>query len=349
MHTEVETRKAAVGRALRVAAHPAVLAAVVVLLVNDHWLRWAHPSWLTGKLGDAVWLFFMPFVVAPLLAWLLPLSWPRRDAWVGGLSILAVGTVFAAVKTLPAAHAAFRSLFAGIFGWESILLRDPTDLLTLPALWGAWLLWRSEGARQQGAPTPGRAAFFIALAALATVANSGPMDPGISCLHVEDDRVYAIAYWDGIISSVFVSDDGGLTWERAAGNYYDSRDRDDSLPDFECHSSTSASWLMAGEEPGEFYRFTPGDRIERSTDEGRTWEVEQYLSKRYVRAADEHYSGSWYSNYGTPAGPEDAVRDPASGNLIVAMEWKGVLVREPDGEWHWVSVGGYAAERLQEQ
>ncbi len=339
VHTE---RRAAVGRALRAVAHPTVLAAIVLLLLNDHWLRWAYPSWWTGKVGDAAWLFFMPFALAPLLAWLLPLSWPRRDAWVGLLSGLAVGGVFAAVKTLPAAHDAFRALCAALFGWQPILLRDPTDLLMLPALWPAWLLWRSES--RQSAPAPRRAVGVIVLAALATIANSGPLDPGISCLHLEGDRVYAIAYWNGMTRGAYISDDGGLTWEDFASEDELWQDPD-LLPDFQCRLGGDASFLVTGNEPGEFYRFTPGDRIERSTDEGRTWEVELYVSKRYVRAANEHYSG--YG--GPPQGPKNALYHPATGNLIVAMEWKGVLVRDPDGVWHWVSVGPYAAELLQEQ
>ncbi len=345
MHT-LTLRRASVGRAVRAAAHPAVLAAIGLLLVNDHWLRWAHPSWLTGKLGDAAWLFFMPFIIAPLLAWLLPTSLPRRDAWVGLAAGLLVGGIFAAVKTLPVAHAAFRAGFAAVLGWESILLRDPTDLLTLPALWPAWRLWQST-ARQRPAAAPYRTAGVIALAAFATIANSGPKDPGITCLHLEEARIYAIADWAGMTGGVYTSDDGGLTWDTLVSDY-PTMEQQASLPDYQCRHLASHTWLLAGTAPGEFYRFVPGDRIERSTDEGRTWTVEQYLSKRYVRPANEHYSGS-YTSAETRSGPEDALYDPATGNLIVAMEWKGTLVREPDGTWHWITVGPYAAQIVREQ
>lgn len=340
-------RAAAVGRALRAVAHPAVLAAIVLLLINDHWLRWAYPSWWTGKLGDAAWLFFMPFVVAPMFAWMLPVALLRRDAWVGALACLTVGSVFAAIKTLPQAHAAFRALFAATFGWESILLRDPTDLLMLPALWLAWRLWQAESRRAvpvaQCAGRRARAASIIALAALATIANSGPIDPGINCLHAEGNRVYALAEWGGVTRSVFSSDDGGLTWEQLVSEY-DPEPPDADLPDFACRSAGSEAWLLAGPAPGEFYRITPGDTIERSTDEGRTWTVELHVSRRHVSAANEHYSG--YG--GPPQGPKAALYHPESGHLIVAMEWKGVVVRLPDGEWQWITVGPYAAEVLRE-
>jgi hypothetical protein len=40
-------------------------------------------------------------------------------------------------------------------------------------------------------------------------------------------------------------------------------------------------------------------------------------------------------------GPLDAVVDPVTGNLVVAMGVDGVLVRLPGGEWRWISVGEY--------
>lgn len=55
-------------RAARCLTHPLTMAAVILLLVNDHWLRWHYPSWLTGKLGDFTWLMFAPFIAAAVLA-----------------------------------------------------------------------------------------------------------------------------------------------------------------------------------------------------------------------------------------------------------------------------------------
>lgn len=342
-------RRAAVGRALRAMTHPAILAAIVFLLVNDHWLRWMYPSWWTGKLGDAAWLFFMPFIITPFLAWILPGALLRRDAWIGALACLAVGGVFTAVKTLPSAHVAFRGVFFAIIGWESILLRDPTDLLMLPALWLAWRLWQAETHRRQPpvlqcAASRARAASIIALAALATIANSGPIDPGITCLHLEGERVYAIAEWNGNLNWVFSSDDGGLTWQEQLSQY-NPEPSTAELPEFQCGYGGGDAWLVAGNTTDEFYRLTPGEYIERSTDAGRTWETELHVSKRYVQAANEHYGG--YGN--KQPGLQDALYHPSSGNLIIAMQWKGVVVRTPAGEWHWVTVGPYAAEILREQ
>jgi len=74
-------------RAMHSLAHPISLGAIVLLLFNDHWLRWNHPSWLTGKLGDFAWLAFAPFIAALLLAWVIPARWKRQETYVGGLSL----------------------------------------------------------------------------------------------------------------------------------------------------------------------------------------------------------------------------------------------------------------------
>jgi hypothetical protein len=59
-------------KAIHSLAHPVTLLAVFLLIFNDHYLRHAYPSWLTGKLGDFTWLIFSPFIVAILLAWIIP-------------------------------------------------------------------------------------------------------------------------------------------------------------------------------------------------------------------------------------------------------------------------------------
>lgn len=46
--------------------HPVTLVALAVLIVNDGWLRGAHPCWLTGKLSDAAAVVFFPATLATL-------------------------------------------------------------------------------------------------------------------------------------------------------------------------------------------------------------------------------------------------------------------------------------------
>ncbi|MBN8609777.1 MAG: hypothetical protein J0L92_04305 [Deltaproteobacteria bacterium] len=129
--------------------HPLALAALATWIVNDHVLKHACPSVLTGKLSDVASLAFFPLlpiaarelvlarrhaIVAPSHAW--SISW-----------IVATGLVMATINTIDLAADAyrwglgvaqwpFRALFAGamldvvpVQKWM-----DPSDLWTLPAL-----------------------------------------------------------------------------------------------------------------------------------------------------------------------------------------------------------------------
>ena len=53
--------------ALTALGHPLSLGAVALLLLNDHVLKQAFPSILTGKLSDFAGLFFFPFLLAVLV------------------------------------------------------------------------------------------------------------------------------------------------------------------------------------------------------------------------------------------------------------------------------------------
>jgi hypothetical protein len=64
----VERPNKAFWRALHRLTHDTCLGALLILLLNDHLLRIAFPSWITGKLGDFAWLVFAPFICASVLA-----------------------------------------------------------------------------------------------------------------------------------------------------------------------------------------------------------------------------------------------------------------------------------------
>ena len=112
--------------------HPVALAALALWIVNDHVLKWQCPCWLTGKLSDVAGMIVFPLVLRALL---------RVDVRA---CVVATGLGFAAVKLFAPATAAF----AHVVGWlqwpwthtlESVaIVRDPTDLLALPALAIAW-------------------------------------------------------------------------------------------------------------------------------------------------------------------------------------------------------------------
>lgn len=135
------------------------LGAVVLLLVNDHVLKQQFPGFVTGKLSDLAGLAFFPLFLQAL--WEIGNDVARRD-WrpsrrVLALSIAATGIAFTLVKLWPPATDAYRWLW-GAMQWPFIalarsvrggelpdlqavaLVRDPTDLLALPALGvAAWI------------------------------------------------------------------------------------------------------------------------------------------------------------------------------------------------------------------
>lgn len=125
--------------------HPAALAAIALLLVNDHLLKDSVPGWLTGKLSDVAGLVFFP-----LLVWAVV----QRSI---ALCVIGSGAAFAAVKLWQPANTGGEWLL-GAARWPLDALadlslpslapveivRDPTDLLALPALAIAWWIHESE-------------------------------------------------------------------------------------------------------------------------------------------------------------------------------------------------------------
>ncbi len=125
--------------------HPGVIVAVLVLLINDHYLKAAAPGFITGKLSDAAGLAYFPLFLQAL--------WE----WCGGgvskrvLRVCCAATVlvFSSVKTIPLCH----DLYEVGLGWLQYPVRawigasaparvalqmDPWDLLALPAVGLAW-------------------------------------------------------------------------------------------------------------------------------------------------------------------------------------------------------------------
>jgi hypothetical protein len=335
-------------------AHPITWVCIVTLLVNDQLLRWRWPSWLTGKLGDVAWLAFAPLVVALRLTMLRCATGKdmRRQDQVIWVAILLVGGVFAVVKAVPIATAAFHTAFHAVFGWQPLLVRDPTDLLTLPALGIAWLVWRdsARGSWQVCPPAStkdrghsrisGWGWVGLGLALLATLGNSGPPDVGIVCVEKVGDRLLAGPQYGYAFTHTYQSTDGGLTWEETALQLNEGAEAACEMQE--------KPWVMA--LPGEevLYQVLPGGQIQRSADGGATWATELSLPGTEARVA---YIRSWRSGADGGAGPHNAVFDPATGNLVMAMGLEGVLVRrqaltESTPElWAWVAVGDYRFER----
>ncbi len=161
---------------LRCLAHPAVWLSIALLLLNDHLLKVAAPSWLTGKLSDIVGLFF-PFVLAAALS-LLPGPLRRLPPMtLGRIAFAVTAAWFTAMKATPLGHAWAVQAISALLGRPIAVAFDPTDLLALAMLWPAWRLWRTATAETPHA-FPLRAGWLaLTLAAAASAASLVPVPP----------------------------------------------------------------------------------------------------------------------------------------------------------------------------
>ena len=139
--------------------HPAWLAALVVLVVNDHFLKHSGlaPAWLTGKLSDVAGL-----VVAPaVLAWVMRVRTLR--GWIA--AHVAVGAGFAALE---------HPSIAGLVSSSGVVRTwaDPTDLLALPTLLLSLVALGPRPSHRP--PAPARAIGVLALIACAATGAPAP-------------------------------------------------------------------------------------------------------------------------------------------------------------------------------
>lgn len=111
---------------------PLPLAGVVLMAVNDAWLKPAFHNSVTGKLSDFAICTFLPFLVSACLGLLL--AWRLRVRLALGAAATAL--VFTALKTSPWAVARFLEALAvvgrplGYTDFRAVV--DPTDLVALP-------------------------------------------------------------------------------------------------------------------------------------------------------------------------------------------------------------------------
>jgi hypothetical protein len=133
--------------ASRTLARPIALAAMVLLVVNDHVLKAVYPGFVTGKLSDFAGLMFFPLLLAAACEQI----GIRRGMTTVIAASVATGVVFASIKLSPAAGELYRIVLAGM-QWpfragfaliignpmpamgHALLVADPTDLIALVAL-----------------------------------------------------------------------------------------------------------------------------------------------------------------------------------------------------------------------
>ncbi len=152
----------ATGGRLAALRHPLFLAALAVLVVNDHVLKGAGilPGIVTGKLSDLAGLLVAPVLVAAVIG--------ARSVRGRAAAFAAVAVPFAAIK-LSAAAANALVAAAAVVGLRFRIWQDPTDLLAFVALYPAWRLASSAG-NAQTVVRPSRAAYWAERAAFAGAA-----------------------------------------------------------------------------------------------------------------------------------------------------------------------------------
>ena len=165
------TERAVPGDAL---LHPVALAAIGLLLVNDHLLKAAWPGWWTGKLSDFAGLIFFPLLLQA--TWEVVAAQRGTFRASGTALLVAVGAsavAFSAIELWPAA-ADLAAFVGGLAQWPAraflatvagtplpgvapvAFTADVTDLLALPALALSLAIGmgRSAGSARYGSAAP---------------------------------------------------------------------------------------------------------------------------------------------------------------------------------------------------
>ncbi|GAB1819997.1 hypothetical protein [Herbidospora sp. RD11066] len=236
---------------------PLTVLALVVLVVNDHLLKFTWPGVVTGKLSDVAGLIVAPAVLDLLL---------RRPA----VSIAVTGVGFTLVKATETGAWLASEAWSLVWG-PSLILADLTDLLTLPALWLAW--WASR----HPVPVGKTVVLLLIPAAVLAITATSPEQPVVPPI------AYATEVRDGAIivlttqgTSEWTTRDG-TSWQRWTGAVRDT--------------PTTFSCVVY-----HCFRIVPGRlKVEESRDGGAwttAWELSPHVQDRLLRA----YPPEWHED-----------------------------------------------------
>lgn len=310
-------------------SRPAAMAALVVLLLNDHLFRRLWPSWLFGKLGDLAWLFVFPAFLTIPLSILIPTRTQSQARRVGLAAYIATAVVFACANLFSVVHGAIVKLLETMLRTPIGLVRDPADLMALMALIFSWKLWRKSELNESLA---WRGLTAVSIVLLLTVANGPGPDVGIVCLEVQDDLVMAqSAYYS------YSSSDGGITWRLEEERHIFDCDYYVSTA---CNIDRESYVDTVAQGSEVIFRFQPCGSIQASRDGGDSWHVVNPLTP-FSEAERIYYEAARAGEPSSRQGPFDAVFDENTGNVIFAMGHQGVLLMDETGAWRTIPVGAY--------
>lgn len=135
--------------------NPIPALAMLVMALNDHWLKYTHPSWVTGKLSDFCGVFYFPlflcaagclgfnYLIRPFLkARKIAYISPRSMTFAMVITALLMVTIKMNSNWAHAVELAFSDVFFTIQ-----LTPDPSDLVSLLSLPLSYLYARQFFAR----------------------------------------------------------------------------------------------------------------------------------------------------------------------------------------------------------
>ncbi len=313
--------------------HPASIAAIALLLLNDHVLKAAYGTWWTGKLSDVAGLAFAPALLAVVLALVVPRARPRA---VAAASIATTGAAFTLVKATTAGAAAASAAWTAVVG-PSVVRPDLTDLLALPALALAWLTFRATRPAGPPLPAPRRVASRLATVATLAVAtgavlatSSPPPAPRVAATVHGTDGVITVTYTDFFYGSdpSIVETTDGVSWSPRCGAPGRGR-----CAEYYADYEADLTPVCVPSRPDICFRpHEDAIAVDRSDDGGVTWHREWGLTE-----AERERLGHVL---GMPSF-DDRVRtqgvrilDLPDGFVVVAADGvDGLAVRHPDGTW----------------
>lgn len=317
---------------LRALAHPGSALALVLLVLNDHVLKQAWPGVVTGKLSDVAGLVVFPLLLAVPLA-TMNVRRPLPAA------VVATGAGFALVKASAVGAAAASAVWS--VGFPTTMRADPTDLLALPALTGAW--WVDRHTRSRPAidwrRTAGIAAGMAVLpiAVLATAATNCVGDEGVVAVYPVSGR-----FTGSDLREAFVVNDSSSGWSlleptRADSAWvpFEDAERFDWEGQYDAPQPVDLD-VAAVRCDGEGVRCwrLRGDRtVEVSEDAGATWVADLALSERDQEESIEGVDPGCTVTASADLSDLSVLGAGNTATVAVNARHAGVWFRDATGRW----------------